>query len=285
MAKFSDDIVNAVHNEEGKTVDLGSDISLNGKAYRKIDIPSNKDIEALNFNADILIDPEHPTGMQLFGAASNSGLTIRNRTDIAPYHYYATDGKMMLLNNKYEVVHELDIAATYGDTILKYFLGDVFENVLVVSPRYLYVLSYDLQLKAKITLAYTVNEKQDEKGIYWWRNPKTGQDIFSDIGIELHTYPFNNSITINCKETPMSTSGRVVTRLRKKSLGHITAVFKQQCALDYQGKGIAFNYTTAQLFTETNPLLYNGNLYIPYGNDVVKLLFHCDSQEDVTKGA
>lgn len=157
LGELKDDIVNAVRNEDGKLVDLGADLAFNGKTYRKIEIPPKKPVEAINFNADILIDPEKPIGMQLFGATHNSGLTIRNRTDLAPYHYYATESEVMMLNNKYEIVHTLDLATTYGDTILRYFLGDTFENILVVSPRYLYVLSYDLQLKARINLAYATD--------------------------------------------------------------------------------------------------------------------------------
>lgn len=111
-------------------------------------------------------------------------------------------------------------------------------------------------------------------------------DVFNRTGLVPRTYPFKNSIVIipvneeGTKVEVLPSKVYTLQRARRKSLGHITAVFHKKCAFDNQNFSIPFNCTAAELFTESNPEMYNGNLYIPYNDCVVKLIFHPDSKND-----
>jgi hypothetical protein len=48
-------------------------------------------------------------GIQLFGTDYIDGFNIQNRKDLAPFHYYATDKAIYLLNNKCEIVHSFNL--------------------------------------------------------------------------------------------------------------------------------------------------------------------------------
>ena len=54
---------------------------------------------------------------------------------------------------------------TYGDKIVKVILGDVFDDVIVVSGVWLYILGYDLRLKSKISLTASSDDELDIKGL------------------------------------------------------------------------------------------------------------------------
>jgi hypothetical protein len=91
-------------------------------------------------------------GIQLFGTDYKDGFNIQNRKDLVPFHYWATDKIIYLLNNKFEVVHQFNLGEKYDDTILKVFLGDVFDDVVVVTGIWMYIFSYDLRLKNRIDM-------------------------------------------------------------------------------------------------------------------------------------
>jgi hypothetical protein len=101
---------------------------------------------------------EKPIGIQIFGTDYTDGFNIQNRKDLVPYHYYATDTTMYLLNNKFEIVHEFNLYEKYKDKILKFFLGDTFDDIIIVTGIWLYILSYDLRLKSRIDLTATSGE-------------------------------------------------------------------------------------------------------------------------------
>lgn len=65
---------------------------------------------------------------------------------------------MYLCNNKFEIVHQFDLWDKYEDTILKLFLGDVFDDVIIVSGIWMYILSYDLRLKSRIDMTATTGK-------------------------------------------------------------------------------------------------------------------------------
>lgn len=279
VEKMQDFIINAVKNEDGKTVDLGGDISFNGKAYRKIDIPSGGDLEALTFNADVYIDPGKPIGVQVFGSVQNDGLVIRNRCDLAPFHYYATEDEMVMLNNRYERVHALSLKETCRDSILKFFCGEPFDNVLVVSPVALYILSYDLQLKGRLSLMG--GESGDA---VYGLGGATSADVLAALGISQRIYPYNNKTTIPLTGEkdfpPMGVVKRKRVGTGSLDIGRLSAVWKTATGVGNSGTGGSFSCTISSLFTETSAQLYHNNLYIPYKKCVVKLVFHPDSVED-----
>jgi hypothetical protein len=52
-------------------------------------------------------------GIQIFGSDYTSGFNIQNRKDLVPYHYYASEECVFLMNNKFEVVHKFDLYEKY----------------------------------------------------------------------------------------------------------------------------------------------------------------------------
>lgn len=284
VGKMEEFIVNAVKDEDGKTVDLAADITLNGKAYRRIGLPSTGGTEAINLNADIHIDPDRPIGIQLFGSSQNDGLVIRNRADLAPFHYYATEDEIVLLNNAHERVHSLSLKDTCHDSILKFYCGEPFDNVLVVSPVALYILSYDLQLKGRISLL-----AGDTEGAIYGMNPGTPGNVLEKAGIPARLYPYKNSVEIRPDEdTPLTgTIKRKATGAGGLDLGRLFAVWGTTTGVPNSGTGAVFSCTLSSLFTEHSAQLYRNNLYIPYGengrNGVVKIVFHPDSVEDCNR--
>jgi hypothetical protein len=94
----------------------------------------------------------------LFGSDYTDGFNIQNRKDLVPHHYYATENVLYLLNNKFEIVHEFNMKEKFNDKILKFFLGDTFDDVVVVTGIWIYIFSYDLRLKSRIDLTATSGE-------------------------------------------------------------------------------------------------------------------------------
>ena len=134
-------------------------------------------------------------GLQIFGTDYTSGFNIQNRKDLAPYQYYASDKVIYLLNNKLEIVHQFDLFSKYNDYILKVFLGDVFDDVVVLSGTWMYIFSYDLMLRSRIDLTATADEDNGIKDL----QAVTKNEI---EGTSLLNYPYgNNGVTLRGKPT------------------------------------------------------------------------------------
>ena len=88
-------------------------------------------------NFDIFLDRTKKMGIQLFGTDYKHGFNIQNRKDLVPFHYYATNEVIYLLNNKFETVHQFDFSTKYSDEkIQKMILGEVFDDVVIITNEY-----------------------------------------------------------------------------------------------------------------------------------------------------
>ena len=139
-------------NTAKKSVDIADEFAFDNEHYLKLDYKNWNKTNAINLNTDIYLTRKKRMGIQLFGSDYGSGFTIQNRKDLVPFHYYATGKVIYMLNNKFEIIHQFDLWSKYEDTILKFFLGDVFDDVIVVTGMWIYILSYDLRLKNRIDL-------------------------------------------------------------------------------------------------------------------------------------
>ena len=135
-----------------KSVDISDEFTFDNEHYLKLNYKDWNKTNAINLNTDIYLTRKKRMGIQLFGSDYGSGFTIQNRKDLVPFHYYATGNVIYMLNNKFEIIHQFDLWSKYEDTILKFFLGDVFDDVIVVTGMWIYILSYDLRLKNRIDL-------------------------------------------------------------------------------------------------------------------------------------
>ena len=86
----------------------------------------------------------------------------------------------------------------YNDRILKLFLGDVFDDVVVVTGIWLYIFSYDLRLKSRIDL--TATSVEDNAIMNLDLNLANGLERIIDLdygnGGVFNTHPFiGNDVT------------------------------------------------------------------------------------------
>jgi hypothetical protein len=81
----------------------------NNEDYYKLNYKDWNKTNSINFNTDIYLRRDKRMGIQLFGTDYIDGFNIQNRKDLAPFHYYATDKAIYLLNNKCEIVHSFNL--------------------------------------------------------------------------------------------------------------------------------------------------------------------------------
>lgn len=148
-----------VKNQVDKDIDLWDEYTFDNENYRKIHYSAWKNTNSINLNTDIYLTKNKRMGIQLFGSDYTSGFNIQNRKDLVPYHYYASDTVVYLLNNNFEIVHQFDLGEKYEDRINKLILGDIFDDVIVITGIWIYILSYDLRLKSRIDLTANINER------------------------------------------------------------------------------------------------------------------------------
>lgn len=160
-------ISSAISNTN-KELNLLNQFLFDGQAFTKIKYDKWNNTNVINLNFDVFLQRSKKMGLQLFGTDYNHGFNIQNRKDLVPFHYYPSENIIYLLNNKFEIVHQFDLTTKYpNETVKKLILGEVFDDVIVLSEKiekiknqetlltenYLYVFSYDLQLKYKVKLS------------------------------------------------------------------------------------------------------------------------------------
>jgi hypothetical protein len=141
-----------VKNRLNKNVDIWDEFGFDNFDYRKINYNAWNKTNKINFNTDIYLNKKKRIGLQLFGSDYTSGFNIQNRKDLAPYHYYSTETSILLLNNKFEEVHRFNLYEKYNDMVQKIILGDIFDDIVVITGIWIYILSYDLRLKSRINI-------------------------------------------------------------------------------------------------------------------------------------
>lgn len=166
----------------GDTVDVATDMSFDNRTWMRVESSSAKPVTELNLNFDLVINPKKSYGIRLLGNDAYEGLTIDNRKDLAPYHYFVTESSVIMLNNRIEAKRELNISAKYpGERIVDYRLGEVLGNLMVVtektvevgeykvSHQYVYILSFDLKIISRFSYenpdlkAETIVEQANER--------------------------------------------------------------------------------------------------------------------------
>lgn len=277
MDVLGDSLVTDCVNEKGKKVNTFDDIEFKDGHYRKIRVDDTNDINALNLNCDIFIDPKERIGIQLFGTGHNSGLSIKNRTDLAPYHYYTSETSVMMLNNRYEVQHGLNITELYGDKVVKLIIGDLFENIVVVSSMHIYILTYELNLVSKLSFV-----EEDGASTILYDGGVSADTLFANVGVEMTSYPFfNDSIELNGLEHfGEYVEDAVVFCPNAYSIPKLYASCTEVLSAGSGVFTIPIEVSLSKLFVDNNCVLYNNNIYIPCNNDVLKLVFCPESEYD-----
>lgn len=265
-------------NQSGKEVYIDGLYQFNNEDYIKLNYKDWGKTNAINFNADFYLQRDKRMGIQLFGTDYRHGFNIQNRKDLAPYQYYATDKILYLLNNKLEIVHQFDLYSKYEDTILKLFLGDIFDDIIVMSGIWMYIFSYDLRLKSRIDMTATVDGHNAIKGL---------DEIVAVQyeGISLINYPYNNQyINIDYFENQPYDQEEIIL-----IQDNYTESFKQNfisheyilIAYDTVDSGqILIPCNLCEIMCKQKPIIYNNNLYLPIKQNIVKIIMCPDCQRD-----
>ena len=252
--------ITTVTSDSGVEVDLLDEFLFDNEHYRKLKYDKWNNTNSINFNTDIYLSRKKRMGIQLFGTDYTDGFNIQNRKDLAPFHYYASETVLYLLNNKFEIVHQFDFGEKYEDTIFKIFLGNTFDDVIVVSGCWLYILSYDLRLKSRIDMTATSNETN---AIY-----KLEECASSDSDKSLLNYPYGHTNEV-CSRRITCTDGEKGGIKVSKSKYSLTIdrkfiAPKKMKTRKVQSSG--FQLIPSLLCEELckgNPILYRNNIYVP----------------------
>ena len=208
--KMKEKSIIEIEDNKHKSCLLSDYFAFDNENYKVIKYDKWNKTNVINLNMDMYLRRDKRIGIQLFGSDFKHGFNIQNRKDLVPFHYYATDETVYLCNNKFESVHEFNLYEKYGDKILKLILGDTFDDVIIISGMWMYILSYDLMLKSRIDLTATKTEvgaiKDIEKNLSVGLSPILdgqikfdGNDVFGAYengevpSISLVNYPYNHT--------------------------------------------------------------------------------------------
>lgn len=267
-----------VRNQVDKPVDLWDDYTFDNENYRKIHYSAWGNTNSMNFNTDIYLNKNKRMGIQLFGSDYTSGFNIQNRKDLAPYHYYASDSIVFLLNNNFDIVHQFDLGAKYGDKINKLILGDVFDDVIVITGIWIYILSYDLRLKSRIDLTANKNERFAIKNLENVKALKNGQEI------RLVNYPYGDVGKSVEELSGVVTSGSCSverpTKAMSKKIPRPFIITRKKSSIKVNSGSKLYASNLSTLLSESNSLLYKNNLYVPMDSKILKIIFCPDSKYD-----
>lgn len=288
LASISDRRVFFSRNQNNKQVYLNEELHFNNEDYRKISYADLKKTNVFTLNTDIYLEREKRIGIQLFGTDYNSGFNIQNRKDLAPFHYIASDKVLYMMNNKGQIIHQFDFHQKYDDYILKIILGDLFDDVIILSGIYLYILSYDLMLKSRIDLTAQENERQSIKNledvvIFQYGEKSLINYPYGHVGKKLEK---TDSLTNKTKEVKLNTSGSVsfnypASSSSKKMKGKLIASTKRIVYETIPVSGyVKIPSYLSDLIAKHNSLIYRNNLYVPIKQNIMKIIMCPDAERD-----
>ena len=263
-------------NQSKKEVNLSDGIYFNNETYRKIDYKDWKKTNSINFNGDFYLRRNKRMGLQIFGTDYTNGFNIQNRKDLAPYQYYASDKVIYLLNNKLQIVHQFDLYSKYEDYILKVFLGDIFDDVVVLSGTWMYIFSYDLMLRSRIDLTATADEDNGIKDLQSvTKNEIEGTSLlnypYGNNGVSLKQKPSTNEIELNIKTNTFSVD------LERNRI----AIYNVQINQNVKTSGdVKIPSNMCELMCKQTPILYKNNIYVPMYQNIMKIIMCPDCQAD-----
>lgn len=223
LDKIKNDSIEIVEDERGNEVPLSEYLNFDGKYYRKLDYSKWNKTNAINFNTDLYIEPTKPMGIQIFGTDYCSGFNIQNRKDLCPLHYQATEKSMYLFDDTFNISREFPLYEKYAEKISRFILGDVFDDLVVMTKEAFYFLSYDLKVKSRIEFS----KLHTEDDMY--------ENFFRVLAHDIEV-PVKNEETKSAEKT--NTIGK--------------------------------------------PIFYKNNIYIPFNQNIAKIIFSPEVDRDYT---
>lgn len=278
LENIKPNLITSVKNQGGKDVDLWDIFGFDNENYRKIDYKAWQNTNQINFNTDIYLNKNKRMGIQLFGSDYTSGFNIQNRKDLVPYHYYASEECVFLMNNKFEVVHKFNLYEKYQDRIQKLILGDTFDDVIVITGVWLYILSYDLRLKTRIDLTAQDEEKFAIKNLEQLKGIRNGKEI------RLVNYPYGDTkkeLKRKFKYLPYDTIEKERPQTEfKKEVSRPRLITKMKVSVTTDSGTMLYASNMSKLLSEANGIFYKNNIYVPMDMKVLKVIFCPDCDKD-----
>lgn len=266
-----------VTSDSGKEVDLLDEFLFDNEHHRKLKYNKWNNTNSINFNTDIYLQRKKRIGLQLFGADYNDGFNIQNRKDLSPFHYYATESILYLLNNKFEIVHQFDFGEKYEDIIYKLFLGNTFDDVIVVSGCWLYILSYDLRLKSRIDMTATSDETNAIYNLDVCASSNTNRSLVN--------YPYGNSYSVTTRRIKNEGTSEVVKVSKSNYSIKIDRKFISPTKINTRKMGykgfVLIQSALCEELCKGNPILYKNNIYVPLNQRIMKIIMCPDCERDL----
>ena len=265
-----------VKNRLNKNVDILDEFGFDNFDYRKINYNSWNKTNKINFNTDIYLNKKKRIGLQLFGSDYTSGFNIQNRKDLTPYHYYSTDTSILLLNNKFEEVHRFSLYEKYNDMVQKIILGDIFDDIIVITGIWIYILSYDLRLKSRINITAQDDERFAIKNLESLKGLSNGKEI------KLINYPYGDT-SISLEKTIKNTNTIKINRPSSqfsKTIDRPRLITKKRVYHSFNNGKKLYSSNLSKLLSDSNGIIYRNNLFIPMDNKILKIIFCPDCDKD-----
>lgn len=283
--------ISKVKSKNNKEINLRDYFAFDNENYIKIPHEMWNKTNVINFNTDIFLDSKKKIGIQLFGTDYTDGFNIQNRKDVTPFHYYATDKTIYITNNKFEIVHQFSLYEKYGDYIIKFFMGDVFDDIIVLSGMHLYIFAYDLRLKSRLSLIGIPTQRviEDEDGNEKVITMEAVESVYNLENITLYTdgeeislknYPYGNNKKIIIDG--ISNKGRktIENCVGSKKIKSIISNTKRHISLTHGEDYKIIPCKIVELISDSKAIAYKNNLYIPFGQDILKIILCPDSERD-----
>ena len=288
LENMSSNLIATAKNQTDKVTNLSDYFVFDNENYKKIDYKSWNKTNSINFNTDIYLDAKKRMGIQLFGSDYTDGFNIQNRKDLAPFHYYATEDDICLLNNKYQLMHKFSVYEKYKDHIVKFFLGNPFDDVVVLTGINLYIFTYDLRLKTRISLITSEIKTETEDGevireynsdavyglekLHLYRQDET---------ISLLNYPYgNNGMDMSIKDDAPFGSEEIAITSYYEICPPVISNNKEYISFVYGNEYELIPSQLVEMISQSNSISYRNNLYIPFEENILKIILCPDTEKD-----
>lgn len=162
-----------------------------GDGYKSFnaDILKNKGVLDLNF--DMYINPDKKFGTDIISNSANTGLVVRQNSSITPFSYiFDRDNfTISMVNYNMEIIKTISLLEIYSFEseddlkINRVISGNVYDNVIVITNRFIILLGYDLIIKDKFILP---SDDKLSTLIYSLLNDNNFYMIFADLDDKIH---------------------------------------------------------------------------------------------------
>lgn len=269
-----------VKDQNTNNVNLDGGFAFNKENWRVISSEAFKNTSAINFNTNLYINPYKKMGIQIFGSDYNTGVNIQNRKDLAPFHYYASEDSIHLLNNKYEIRQSCNIAKKYNTAIRRLIIGAPFDDLYILTNDSLIIMEYDLKLKSRILY-------KDFENLYKITNANS--ETIGDILAKNQSLEYNANLYIPINNKNDKYIIKLILHPEKNGENSLTArrltndEFVNNFTNTYDESLVEADSIIKSLYVDKEGILYAFNydkLSMSFDGDTIYGLYNTSAEED-----